>query len=83
MGWEEALPFDGVIHSWKGARGVVQRGVSDHNHRSAVPGCVRAGMMDAYGFAQADSVWSGEGISPTIITDGNRIGHQINALEET
>ena len=41
-----------------------------------------AGSLNKYGFAQADNVWSIDGISPTIITGGNQIGHQINIMEK-
>lgn len=41
-----------------------------------------AGDLHKYNFAQADSVWSVGGVSPTILAycQGN-IGHQINILE--
>ena len=43
----------------------------------------KAGSLRKYGFSQADDVWSVEGVSPTIITGGDRIGHSINILEES
>ena len=39
-----------------------------------------AGSLNLYNFAQADNVWSLDGISPTIITGASQIGHQINVL---
>lgn len=42
----------------------------------------KAGSLNKYGFAQADNVWSVDGICPTIITGGNQIGHQINIMEK-
>ena len=41
-----------------------------------------AGSLNKYGFAQADNVWDTSGISPTIITGGSQIGHQINIMEK-
>ena len=41
-----------------------------------------AGSLNKYGFSQADNVWDTNGISPTIITGGHQIGHQINIMEE-
>ena len=41
-----------------------------------------AGNLHLYDFEQADSVWSIWGLCPCIITDGHRIGHSINILEE-
>ena len=41
-----------------------------------------AESLNKYGFAQADNVWDVNGISPTIITGGNQIGHQINIMEK-
>lgn len=49
--------------------------VPNHGERVIV-----AGSLNKYGFDQADRVVSGEGISPTILTAGNQIGHQINIL---
>lgn len=40
------------------------------------------GSTNLYGFGQADNVWSLKGVIPTIITDGNRIGHSILINEE-
>ncbi len=41
-----------------------------------------AGSLNRYGFGQADRVIGVSGISPTIITKGDQIGHQINILVE-
>lgn len=41
-----------------------------------------AGSLNLYNFAQADNVWSLDGISPTIITGASQIGHQINVLPQ-
>ena len=43
---------------------------------------ILAGSMNKYGFSQADNVWDTHGISPTIITGGSQIGHQINIMEK-
>lgn len=43
-----------------------------------------AGSLNKYGFAQADSVWSVNGICPTILAHlQGQIGHQINILEQS
>ena len=42
-----------------------------------------AGELHKYGFQQADSVWSVNGVCPTILAHlQGQIGHQINILEE-
>lgn len=41
-----------------------------------------AGSLHLYDFAQADNVWSLDGISPTILTGAGRIGYQINIMEK-
>ena len=43
---------------------------------------IKHGSLNFYGFAQADNVYSLKGAIPTIITDGNRIGHSILINEE-
>lgn len=45
--------------------------------------CVIAGDLHKYGFRQADTVYSINGICPTIIAyNAGQIGHQINILDE-
>lgn len=39
-----------------------------------------AGSLNKYGFGQADNVWDVDGICLTILTGGDKIGHQINVL---
>lgn len=40
-----------------------------------------AGSLNKYGFSQADTVWSSDGISPTILAyNAGQMGHQINIL---
>ena len=42
-----------------------------------------AGDLHKYNFAQADNVWSINGVCPTILAyNQGQIGHQINILEE-
>lgn len=44
---------------------------------------VAVGSLHKYNFAQADNVWSINGICPTILAyNQGQIGHQINILEE-
>ena len=42
-----------------------------------------AGNLHKYDFAQADNVWSINGVCPTILAhNAGQVGHQINILEE-
>lgn len=42
-----------------------------------------AGNLHKYGFAQADNVYSVDGVSPVILAHlQGQIGHQVNILEE-
>lgn len=44
---------------------------------------IKAGSLNKYNFGQADSVWSLNGISPTILAyNQGQIGHQIQILVE-
>lgn len=44
--------------------------------------CVKAGDLHLYGFNQADSVWSVEGVAPTLLTGAGSLGHSVNVLVE-
>ena len=41
-----------------------------------------AGSLNKYGFRQADTVYSIDGLCPAIICNADRIGHSVNIMEE-